>query len=36
MEGVVMHWNRVPRELVKSPPPQVFKKHVDRALEDIV
>ncbi|KGL80817.1 hypothetical protein N309_15316, partial [Tinamus guttatus] len=36
MEGIVKHWNRLPRKAVESLSLAVFKKHVDEMLRDMV
>ena len=32
----VLHWHRLPREVVESPSLEVLKSHVDMALTDVV
>ena len=35
-QKVVMHWNRLPTDVVESPSLKVYKKHGDMAVRDMV
>lgn len=36
IEWVIMHWNRLPRDMVESLNPEEFRSHIDMALRDII
>jgi len=36
LKSVVLHWNRLPKEVRESLPLEVFKKRLDVTLSDVV
>lgn len=35
-EGVVKHWNRLPREVIDAPSLSVLERHLDNALNNLL
>lgn len=35
-EGVVKHWNRLPREVVDAPSLSVLERHLDKVLNNLL
>lgn len=35
-KGMVKHWHRQPRKVIESPTVEMFKKHLDVTLKDLV
>lgn len=36
LEKVVKHWNGQPKEVMESPSLEIFKRHVDRVVDDTI